>query len=168
MASHTVKTKKPKGAPNRTPMPSNAQSNPWHTKETKAKPSNASNASNETKNAKNAANKFKEAQQAHMERAKKVIENYELSSDEEEIESDALLESVFKGYDGDKSQLHKTQEFLENVFQSGAATCLICIATVKRSDYVSKYEKPAYNSYNKEHWTNHWDDMMMVCDLFSK
>lgn len=81
------------------------------------------------------AEKFKEVQKKHIQAAKKHIENYE-SSSEEELENDSLLESVFKSYAGDKNQLQKTQEFLENVFQSGAATCLICIATVKRTDYV--------------------------------
>lgn len=134
MASKPSKNKKPKGFPTAS-QTSNIQTNPWQTKDAKQMPSVAPK---DAKNTKNAASKFKEAQQAHLEKAKKLIESYELSSDEEEIESDTLLESVFKGYDGDRSQLHKTQEFLENVFQSGAATCLICIATVKRTDYVSK------------------------------
>lgn len=46
-------------------------------------------------------------------------------------------ESVFKNYAGDNAELQRTQDFLENVFQSGAATCLICIATVKRTEAVS-------------------------------
>lgn len=79
---------------------------------------------------------FDDIRKKHIEAAKLHADNYE-SSSEEELESDALLESVFKGYGGDKKQLQKTQEFLENVFQSGTATCLICIATVKRTDYVS-------------------------------
>lgn len=48
-----------------------------------------------------------------------------------------VTESVFKNYAGDNSELQRTQDFLENVFQSGAATCLICIATVKRTEAVS-------------------------------
>lgn len=79
---------------------------------------------------------FNDIRKKHIEAAKAHTENYE-SSSEEELENDSLLESVFKGYGGDKSQLQKTQEFLENVFQSGTATCLICIASVKRTDYVS-------------------------------
>ncbi len=47
-----------------------------------------------------------------------------------------VAESVFKNYAGDNSELQRTQDFLENVFQSGAATCLICIATVKRTEPV--------------------------------
>lgn len=105
-----------------------------------------------------AIDKLKEAQKKHLQAAQKHLQNYE-SSSEEELENDSLFgkcllvvgaatqifdssrlyfaESVFKNYAGDKIGLQKTQEFLENVFQSGAATCLICIATVKRTDYVS-------------------------------
>lgn len=79
---------------------------------------------------------FNDIRKKHIEAAKVHTENYE-SSSEEELENDSLLASVFKSYGGDKSQLQKTQEFLENVFQSGTATCLICIASVKRTDYVS-------------------------------
>lgn len=80
--------------------------------------------------------KFKEAQKAHAAAAQKHFDNYE-SSSEEELENSSLLDSVFKGYGGDKHQLEKTEKFLEHVFQSGAAICLICIATVKRTEYVS-------------------------------
>lgn len=116
-----------------TNKPSNIPENPWQTK--------AQIATKEPKNDTNKQNvakaKFKEAQMEHIQAAKKHIQNYESSSEEEDLESNALLESVFKGYGGDRSQLRKTQEFLEHIFQSGAATCLICIATVKRTDYVS-------------------------------
>lgn len=50
-----------------------------------------------------------------------------------------ISESVIKSYSllGGKSEdLGRTQNFLEDVFQSNAATCLICIATVKRTDSV--------------------------------
>lgn len=79
---------------------------------------------------------FDEIKKKHLQAAQKHAGGYE-SSSEEELESDSLLQSVFKGYSGEQSQLKKTQQFLENVFQSGTATCLICIATVKRSDFVS-------------------------------
>lgn len=85
---------------------------------------------------------FNDIRKKHIEAAKFHTENYE-SSSEDELENDSLLESVFKGYGGDKSQLQKTQEFLENVFQSGTATCLICIASVKRTDYVSSHNVQA-------------------------
>lgn len=84
-----------------------------------------------------AHNRFKEIQTEHLQAAKKYTQNYESSSEEENGLENDILESVFKNYGGDKSQLQKTQEFLENVFQSGASTCLICIGNVKRTDYVS-------------------------------
>lgn len=77
------------------------------------------------------------AQTKHIEAARKhVANNYESSSEEEDMASDSMLASIFKGYTGEKDKLNKTQQFLENVFQSGSAICLICIATVKRADYV--------------------------------
>lgn len=112
--------------------------NPKKTASKEKKHKNSSNAAaNGAKTNNSHLEKFKEVQKKHLQAAQKHIDGYE-SSSEEELENTSLLESVFKGYAGDKSQLHKTQEFLENVFQSGAATCLICIATVKRTDYVSE------------------------------
>lgn len=111
--------------------------NPKKTTSKEKKPKNSNGASNGAKANATHLEKFKEVQKKHLQAAQKHIDGYE-SSSEEELENSSLLESVFKGYGGDKSQLHKTQEFLENAFQSGAATCLICIATVKRTDYVSQ------------------------------
>lgn len=151
MSSFSNKNKKktPQTSNQNKPNQTNLPSNPWHVKENKSQ----NNQPKETKNAVNKQNsskaKFKEAQQEHLQAAKKHIENYESSSEEEDLDSDALLKTVFKGYGGDKEQLRKTQEFLENIFLSGAATCLICIATVKRSDYVSFwmffFNKCSYN-----------------------
>lgn len=116
----------------------NTTPNAWKTVENKSQIASTKESKNTANKQNTAKAKFKEVQQEHLQAAKKHIQNYESSSDEEDLESDALLESVFKGYDGDRSQLRKTQEFLEHVFQSGAATCLICIATVKRTDYVNR------------------------------
>lgn len=110
---------------------SNSSTNPWQTKE-----QIQHNHESAAKNPKKAAAKFKAVQKENLEAAKKHVQNYESSSEEEDLEIDTLLESVFKGYGGERNELQKTQEFLENVFQSGAATCLICIGTVKRSDYI--------------------------------
>lgn len=137
MSTLNSKNKNKKKTSQLTNKPSNIPKNPWQIKETRGQiatkePKNDTNKQNVAKA------KFKEAQMEHIQAAKKHIQNYESSSEEEDLESDALLESVFKGYGGDRSQLRKTQEFLEHVFQSGAATCLICIATVKRTDYVSQ------------------------------
>lgn len=114
---------------------SSSNNNSWHLpKEKKPKFDSEKN----KKNAKNSVKKFNEVQLEHIKAAKKHIQNYESSSEEEDndLEYDKLIQSVFREYNGDQNQLKKTQEFLENVFQSGTATCLICIATVKRSDYV--------------------------------
>lgn len=114
---------------------SSSNNNPWHLpKEQRPKFDSEKN----KKNTKNSVKKFNEVQLEHINAAKKHIQNYESSSEEEDddLEYDKLIQSVFKEYNGDQNQLKKTQEFLENVFQSGTATCLICIATVKRSDYV--------------------------------
>nr|CAD7442488.1 unnamed protein product [Timema bartmani] len=42
---------------------------------------------------------------------------------------------------GKSEDLGRTQRFLEDAFQSGAATCLICIASVKRNDAVSGWQR---------------------------
>lgn len=94
------------------------------------------NKKNGEKSVNDVADKFKEVQKKHIEAAKKHVKAYE-SSSEEELENNTLLESVFKNYHGEKDQLRKTQDFLENVFQCNTAACLICIATVKRTDFVS-------------------------------
>lgn len=95
-----------------------------------------------TNTAKN-ADKFLLAQTKHIESARKHVADYESSSDEGEMQdTDSVLASVFKGYSGGRDELNKTQQFLENTFQSGAATCLICIASVKRADFVSRIFRP--------------------------
>lgn len=58
--------------------------------------------------------------------------------------------SVIKNYSqygGKNEDLERTQNFLEHVFHSGAAACLICIATVKRNDQVIFYFY-FYNNHN--------------------
>lgn len=119
-------------------LPATGVANQAKSKGKKPKDNNAKNSPNDHSNSntsKNHMDKFKEVQKKHIEAAQKHIEAYE-SSSEEELEETSLLQSVFKNYGGEKGQLQKTQEFLENVFQSGAAICLICIGTVKRTDYI--------------------------------
>lgn len=107
----------------------NPSANAWN--------ASANKAPNKSKQHAVAQEKFKEIRNEHLKAAKKYTENYESSSDEEDFECQPILESVFKSYNGDRTQLQKTQEFLEHCFTSGASTCLICIGNVKRSDYVS-------------------------------
>lgn len=61
---------------------------------------------------------------------------YESSDEEDEagdVKISELVQSVFKSYSGDPKSLQKTQHSLENQFQADAATCLICIARVRRN-----------------------------------
>ncbi|KAF4517853.1 hypothetical protein B566_EDAN011778 [Ephemera danica] len=66
------------------------------------------------------------------------------SSDEEDLQSENILGSVLQSYTksaGGLVDLGRTQQFLEDAFQSGAATCLICISSVKRADAIWSCEK---------------------------
>ncbi|KAL0280164.1 UNVERIFIED_CONTAM: hypothetical protein PYX00_001538 [Menopon gallinae] len=68
---------------------------------------------------------------------KHLNNEYESSSDEEDIESEPILRSLLKDYselNKTETGLEKTRQFLENSLQSDAGTCLICIATIKRID----------------------------------
>lgn len=119
------------------PLSQNSSANAWN--------ATANKAPNKAKQNAGAQDKFKEIRNEHLKAAKKYTENYESSSDEEELECQPILESMFKSYGGDRAQLQKTQEFLEHCFTSGASTCLICIGNVKRSDYVSHFIHRMYS-----------------------
>lgn len=91
----------------------------------------------------NSESRFRNAQEKLQASVKKHLQNeYESSSsDEENVEADSILQSVLKNYtqtNGNIRNLGRTQQFLESAFQSGAGICLICIATVRRADTVSK------------------------------
>lgn len=62
------------------------------------------------------------------------------SSDEDDggIDSGNVLNSVVQSYtqQGGDGGLGRTRGFLDDLFQSGAGICLICIASVKRNDAV--------------------------------
>lgn len=45
--------------------------------------------------------------------------------------------SIFKFQDGDIRELERTKQYVNEAFQAGAMTCLICIASVKRNQAVS-------------------------------
>jgi hypothetical protein len=74
-----------------------------------------------------------------VEFAKKHVQNYESSSDEEDVNGKDLFTAVFKNYAGNQNDLERTQHFLEDSLRSGAEICLICIGTVKRVDAVSDF-----------------------------
>lgn len=104
---------------------------------------------------KKSEDKFREAHSRHLESAKKIIHDYESSSDEEEVTScDLIVSTVIKSYTGDSRDISKTQQFLEDVFQSGAAICLICIGSVKRTDEIWSCKK-CYTFYHLQ-CTQRW------------
>ncbi|XP_073975324.1 NF-X1-type zinc finger protein NFXL1 [Rhodnius prolixus] len=83
---------------------------------------------------------FRETQKKLQNSILKHLENeYESSSDEEELEAENIMGSLLKNYTllgGTNDDLGRTQNFLENAFQSGAAVCLICIGSVKRVESI--------------------------------
>ena len=90
----------------------------------------------------NAEEKFNQVHKKNLESVKKYVQDYvDSSSDEDDGPNKDLFDSIFKSYTGTKNEISKTQEFLENTFQSKSAVCLICIGTVKRADSVSMYLK---------------------------
>lgn len=92
----------------------------------------------ETNIVKDAEKRFEEARAKLQASAQKSIQEYESSSDEEQIESTNVLDSVLKNYQqfGKDLNLGRTGNFLEESFQTNALVCLICIASVKRLDAI--------------------------------
>ncbi|KAL1517103.1 hypothetical protein ABEB36_000911 [Hypothenemus hampei] len=83
--------------------------------------------------------KFKEIQAKHHKTIQKHVENYESSSEEEDLDTVNLLDSILKDYNtkgGTSDQLIRTKTFIEDSFISGASTCLICISRIKRDDQI--------------------------------
>ncbi|XP_017781549.1 PREDICTED: NF-X1-type zinc finger protein NFXL1 [Nicrophorus vespilloides] len=113
----------------------NDNKNPWN-KNTKSKIPTA-------KNSKNPEEKFKEAQQKLQAAVQKFTKDYESSEEEEELEVDNVIGTILKDYDtsGAGKELLRTRGFLEEAFQSGACTCLICISSIKRTDAIWSCEK---------------------------
>ncbi|CAM4552635.1 NF-X1-type zinc finger protein NFXL1 isoform X1 [Caretta caretta] len=88
--------------------------------------------------------KFDEIKKANQAAAKKFVEDQFSSSSEEDEDSEGkhgkILAKTFTTYtnqtDGDASELERTRQYVNEAFQSGALTCLICIASVKRNQAV--------------------------------
>ncbi|MBN3315137.1 NFXL1 protein, partial [Atractosteus spatula] len=90
--------------------------------------------------------RFEEIRRSNQAAAQKLTETqYSSSSDEEgEEEEDGkqgkILASTFTTYTsqtgGDITDLERTRQYLNDAFQSGAITCLICIASVKRNQAI--------------------------------
>lgn len=91
--------------------------------------------------------KFEEIKKANQAAARKLVEEHcSSSSEEEEGDEDfegkqgKIVANTFVTYtthtDGDVHELEKTKQYLNEAFQAGAMTCLICIASVKRNQAV--------------------------------
>uniref|UniRef100_A0A8B9TDX6 Nuclear transcription factor, X-box binding like 1 n=1 Tax=Anas platyrhynchos TaxID=8839 RepID=A0A8B9TDX6_ANAPL len=89
--------------------------------------------------------RFDEIKKANQAAAKKLVEDQFSSSSEDddedaEVKQGKILAKTFTIYtsqtDGDASELERTRQYVNEAFQSGAMTCLICIASVKRNQAV--------------------------------
>ncbi|XP_051026086.1 NF-X1-type zinc finger protein NFXL1 isoform X1 [Acomys russatus] len=91
--------------------------------------------------------KFEEIKKANQAAARKLMEEQcSSSSSEEEGDEDLegkqgkIVAKTFITYtthtDGDVHELERTKQYLNEAFQAGAMTCLICIASVKRNQAV--------------------------------
>lgn len=98
------------------------------------KPSNPWNKSSNIKQ--NAQKKFNQVQQKQQAALSKFVNSIESSSDEEELAKDNVIDLATKNYSLNGASLGRTQIYLEDALTSGAATCLICISTVKRTQSI--------------------------------
>uniref|UniRef100_A0A8C9TAX4 Nuclear transcription factor, X-box binding like 1 n=1 Tax=Scleropages formosus TaxID=113540 RepID=A0A8C9TAX4_SCLFO len=91
--------------------------------------------------------KFEEIRRSNQAAAQRFTESqYSSSSEEDEGDEELcgkhgmILDSTFTTYTcqtgGDITDLERTRQYLNDAFQSGAVTCLICIASVKRNQAV--------------------------------
>ncbi|XP_067117921.1 NF-X1-type zinc finger protein NFXL1 [Osmerus mordax] len=94
--------------------------------------------------------KFDEVRRSNQEAAQRLVKSQCSSSssdedDEEETQAKdgqrgKILASTFTTYTdqtgGDVSDLQRTRQYLSDAFQSGALTCLVCIASVRRTQAV--------------------------------
>ncbi|XP_061440006.1 NF-X1-type zinc finger protein NFXL1 isoform X1 [Rhineura floridana] len=87
--------------------------------------------------------KFDEIKKADQAAAKKLVEDQFSSSSEDDDNNEdikgkhgKILAKTFTTYtnqtDGDASELERTRQYMNDAFQSGSMTCLICIASIKR------------------------------------
>ncbi|KAK7807970.1 hypothetical protein U0070_003042 [Myodes glareolus] len=89
--------------------------------------------------------KFEEIKKANQAAARKLVEEHCSSSEEEgdedfEGKQGKIVANTFISYtthtDGDIHELERTKQYVNEAFQAGAMTCLICIASVKRNQAV--------------------------------
>uniref|UniRef100_A0A3P8TRS1 Nuclear transcription factor, X-box binding like 1 n=1 Tax=Amphiprion percula TaxID=161767 RepID=A0A3P8TRS1_AMPPE len=94
--------------------------------------------------------KFEEIRKSNQAAAQRLVESHVSSSSSDDEDDDdrerqdgkrgQILASTFTTYTnqtgGDATGLVRTGQYLSDLFQSGALTCLICIASVKRTQQV--------------------------------
>ncbi|XP_077355994.1 NF-X1-type zinc finger protein NFXL1 [Festucalex cinctus] len=91
--------------------------------------------------------KFEEIRKSNQAAAQRLMERHTGSSEDDDDDDDdnehkdaRVLESTFTAYashtGGDVTGLQRTGQYVSELFQSGALTCLICIASVKRTQAV--------------------------------
>lgn len=115
--------------------------NPWNKNVQQQKKNNSKSKSNVQKESPSSSDlKFKQAQSKLQASVKKHLEEYESSSDEEEqLDSSNFIENIFKNYELSSDEIenvNRTQGFIEQAFQSGASTCLICISKIRKEDQI--------------------------------
>ncbi|XP_056156091.1 NF-X1-type zinc finger protein NFXL1 isoform X1 [Lampris incognitus] len=95
--------------------------------------------------------KFEEIRKSNQVAAQRLVQNHYSSSSDDDCDPEdgeidtkdgkrgTILASTFTTYaqtGGDINSLQRTSQYLSDLFQSGAVTCLICIASVKRTQAV--------------------------------
>ncbi|XP_034109724.1 NF-X1-type zinc finger protein NFXL1 [Drosophila albomicans] len=89
--------------------------------------------------------KFNKAQAKNLAAAQKVMDTYASSSEDEgELDEKHILDLLYKHYQSspggarsvERNDANRTATFLENTLHSGAATCLICIGSIRRVESI--------------------------------
>lgn len=106
----------------------------------------AGNSSTSPKDEMTSQKKFDEIRKANQAAVKKFAGDHYSSSSEDEGDEETegkhgkILARTFTTYtnqtDGDTTELQRTRQYVNDAFQAGAMTCLICIASVKRNQAV--------------------------------
>uniref|UniRef100_A0A8K9UTS7 Nuclear transcription factor, X-box binding-like 1 n=1 Tax=Oncorhynchus mykiss TaxID=8022 RepID=A0A8K9UTS7_ONCMY len=91
--------------------------------------------------------KFEEIRKSNQAAAQRLVQSQYSSSSDDDVDDivddggkvegkdDPLISLLFSS-GGDVTDLERTRQYLSDAFQSGAITCLICIASVKRTQAV--------------------------------
>ncbi|XP_016966713.1 NF-X1-type zinc finger protein NFXL1 [Drosophila biarmipes] len=112
--------------------------------------------------------KFNKAQAKNLAAAQKLVDTYASSSEDEgELDEQHILELLYKNYrpaesPGSSKDAARTSTFLENTLHSGAATCLICIGSIRRVEAIWSCES-CYCFFHLnciQRWAN--DSMMQM------